>query len=359
MLCGWALIAKAFGSQLNSCTPPSAPAAKRPITGRRWRTEQNVTGYRNALPQLGGGLFLTDGGLETTLIFHQGLELPDFAAFPLLDSEEGTEALRKYFKTYAELAKRFGTGLILESPTWRANPDWGAKLGYSADALAAANRQAIQLLEEIRCRYQAEREMVISGCLGPRRDGYVVDRAMSVQEAQDYHRQQIETFAGTSADMVCAVTLNYSEEAIGIARAAQQADLPAAISFTVETDGKLPGGQSLHAAIEHLDDMTSGYPSYYMINCAHPTHFAHLLDEGGAWLERIRGLRANASRKSHAELDESSELDRGDPVALGREYADLKKRLPQLCVLGGCCGTDHRHIEQIAGTCLPLFRSAN
>ncbi len=315
-----------------------------------------MTKYRNALPQLADGLFLTDGGIETTLIFHEGLELPGFAAFDLLQTQEGEAALQKYFCTYAELAKKFGTGLILESATWRSNLDWGARLGYSQQALADANRKAIRLLEDIRQAYETEETpVVISGCLGPRGDGYIPDNAMSMQEAEAYHREQIETFAESAVDLVTAITMNYVEEAIGIARAAQKTKVPAVISFTVETDGNLPTGQTLKSAIEQVDEATSGYPTYYMINCAHPTHFEHILAEGGTWLERIRGIRANASHLSHAELNEAPDLDIGNPVELGKQYARLKKRLSQLNVMGGCCGTDHRHLEQIAQACLPLF----
>ncbi len=315
-----------------------------------------MTRYRKALPQLGGDLFLTDGGIETTLIFLEGLELPDFAAFHLLQTADGEVALRKYFRTYATLAKRFGTGLILETATWRANADWGTKLGYTADALAAANRKAVSLLEEIRREFEPPRTpVVISGCLGPRGDGYVPHRAMSASDAESYHRKQMETFAGTAADMACAITMNYVEEALGVARAAQRASMPVAISFTVETDGKLPTGQALGSAIEQVDAETSKYPIYYMINCAHPTHFDNVVASGAPWLDRIRGLRANASRMSHAELNESAALDSGNPAELGTEYAGLKRQLKQLNVMGGCCGTDHRHVEQIAAACSPLF----
>ena len=315
--------------------------------------------YRNALPQLTGGPFLTDGGIETTLIFHEGLELPHFAAFHLLRSPAGEAALYKYFRTYAEIAQRVGTGLILESATWRANADWGTRLGYTAEALAEANRTAIHLLENVRNAYETDRtRVVISGCVGPRGDGYIPDSAMSAQQAEAYHREQIDTFAGSAADMVCAITINYVEEAVGIVRTAQQAGMPVAISFTVETDGRLPTGQPLQGAIEQVDEATSAYPCYYMLNCAHPTHFERVLAAGESWVERIRGLRANASRMSHAELNESPELDTGNPAELGLEYAQLKTRLRQLNVMGGCCGTDHRHIEQIASACLPLFRDA-
>ena len=311
--------------------------------------------YRDHLPQLGGGFYLADGGLETTLIFQEGWELPDFSAFILFETPQGEATLRKYFRSYAEIAKRFGCGLVLESATWRASADWGAKLGYTPEALAAANHKAVHLLQEIRDEYETgQNPVVISGCLGPRGDGYVIDHAMSEQEAQDYHRQQIETFADTEVDMVCATTINYAQEAIGMVRAAQGAVLPAAVSFTVETNGRLPSGQALRAAIEQVDIATSNYPCYYMVNCAHPTHFEHVLMEGGLWSDRIHGVRANASRKSHAELNESTELDSGNPAELGEQYARLKKRLAYLNVMGGCCGTDHRHVAQIAVACSAL-----
>ncbi|MER3435871.1 MAG: homocysteine S-methyltransferase [Leptolyngbya sp. ERB_1_1] len=318
-----------------------------------------MTQYRNALPQLGSGLFLTDGGIETTLIFHEGLELPDFAAFDLLKRPEKEAALRKYFRTYAAVARRFGAGLILESATWRANPDWVARLGYTREQLADMNRKVIRMLEEIRNEFETDKtKVVISGCVGPRGDGYNPVHTMSEKDAEAYHTEQVETFAETAADMVAAITMNYVEEAVGIVRAARHAGMPVAISFTLKTDGRLPTGQTLKAAIEGVDAATSHYPCYYMINCAHPTHFEHVLAGGEPWVERIRGLRANASRKSHAELNESAELDVGNPTELGKQYAELRKRLTQLNVMGGCCGTDHRHVEQIAEACSPLFRVA-
>jgi S-methylmethionine-dependent homocysteine/selenocysteine methylase len=309
------------------------------------------------LPQLADDLLLTDGGIETTLIFHEGLELPDFATFPLLATAEGRDALRKYFRAYGDIARRFGIGVVLESATWRANPDWAARLGYDAPALAEANRSAIDLLEEIRAEYGSEETpVVISGCVGPRGDGYSPRSTMTEKEAHAYHREQIDTFADTEADLVTAITMNYVEEAIGVVRAARAADMPVCIAFTVETDGRLPTGQTLRGAIERGDLATSGYAAYFMINCAHPTHFEHILEEDSAWVGRLGGLRANASRKSHAELDEAEELDMGDPAELGADYARLKGRLPALTVVGGCCGTDHRHVDRMVEHCLPLFR---
>jgi len=312
--------------------------------------------YRNALPQLGGKLFLTDGGIETTLIFHEGLELPDFAAFDLLKDEHGRAALHKYFRTYAELARRYGVGLILESATWRANADWGTKLGYSAAELARFNQAAIALLLEVRDEYAtAQLPIALSGCVGPRGDGYSPASLMSADEAHHYHRAQMDTFKDSAADFVTAVTMNYPAEAIGVARAAAQAGLPVVISFTVETDGRLPSGESLREAIEQVDAAASPAPAYYMINCAHPRHFEQVLATDAPWTQRIRGLRANASTKSHAELNDSAELDIGDPAALGEDHGALVRQLRHINVLGGCCGTDHRHVEAICRAVLPYF----
>jgi len=312
--------------------------------------------YRKALPQLDGGrLFLTDGGIETTLIFHEGIALRDFAAFELLRSREGEAALRKYFRAYCALAARFGAGIVLESATWRASTDWGLRLGYAPRDLDYVNRRAIALLEGIREELHEMRTVaVVSGCIGPRGDGYQPSSVMPVEKARAYHRPQVEIFAGTGADMVSAITMNYAEEAIGIAQAARDAGLPVAISFTVETDGRLPTGQPLGEAIAQVDVATGSYPGYYMLNCAHPDHFKGSLK--GEWVARVRGLRANASRKSHAELNDATELDAGDPAELGGQYAQLRRKLlPRLNVMGGCCGTDHRHVEQIAAACSPLF----
>lgn len=304
--------------------------------------------YRNALPQLSGGIFLSDGGIETTLVFHEGLELPHFAAFHLLKDKNGEAALRKYFRTYASIARDYGVGFIFEAPTWRANPDWFMKLGYADDAIDEVNRQSIALLQDIRSEFENDKSlMVISGCIGPRGDGYVPANAMSATEAQQYHLKQIAAFSVGGADMVTAITMNYVEEAIGIARAASSTSMPVAISFTVETDGKLPTGQTLKDAIAQVDEATDGAPVYYMINCAHPTHFESTLTAGEPWVERIRGLRANASSKSHAELNESETLDAGNPVEWGRQHRELLGKLKNLNVLGGCCGTDHRHVEEI------------
>jgi S-methylmethionine-dependent homocysteine/selenocysteine methylase len=308
---------------------------------------------RPPLPQLEHRPFLTDSGLETTLIFIDGIDLPEFAAFPLLETSDGRRRLRHYFESHASIAREASCGFIAEAPTWRANPHWGRTLGYDSRDLDALNKQAITLLCDLRDRDgRGDAEYVISGCIGPRGDAYDPSCVLSPDDAERYHTPQIESFADTQADLVSALTLTHVEEAIGITRAAQAVGMQAAISFTLEIDGRLPSGTSLGDAILEVDDATDVGPAYYMINCAHPTHFEHVLGDGGRWLGRLRGIRANASCKSHAELDEATELDSGDPVALATEYASLVARFPQLTILGGCCGTDQRHVEQIAHACV-------
>ena len=313
-----------------------------------------MASYRDALPQLDGSVFLMDGGLETTLVFLEGLDLPCFAAFPLLLDDAGRQTLKRYFEPYLRTAADREVGFVLDTATWRANPDWGAKLGFSKEAITDINRRGVTLAIDIRnASATSTTPIVINGVVGPRGDGYRVDAQMTADEAQQYHSDQIEAFRDAGADMVSAITMNYAEEAIGIARAAKANDIPVVIAFTVETDGKLATGETLQSAIKRVDEATGGAPAYFMVNCAHPTHFDDAISGVGDWSDRIRGVRANASAKSHAELDEAVELDAGDPVALAKQYRDLRKQLRHLSVLGGCCGTDHRHILAICEACLP------
>lgn len=304
------------------------------------------------LPQLDAEVFLTDGGIETCLIYDTGLDLPDFAAFPLLASSAGRRHLRRYYDGYVDIALRDRVGIVLETPTWRANPDWGARLGYGEQSLDRLNQDAVRLVADLRDQRQSsETPVVVSGCLGPRGDGYVVEDPMTADEAAAYHRAQVQSFAAAGADLVTAITMTYAAEATGVALSARAAGVPVVLSFTVETDGRLPSGDALGDAIASVDAATDGYPAYYMLNCAHPEHFADVLDPGAPGVQRIRGLRANASRKSHTELDEAEELDTGNPQELAADYARLRERLPHLTVLGGCCGTSAVHIDAISAAC--------
>lgn len=306
----------------------------------------------NRLPQLAGRPFLTDGGIETQLIYLEGLALPHFAAFALLREKRTADVVERVLGDYARVARDFGVGCVLESVTWRASRDWGAKLGYSGDDLALANDQAIDMLRRIRRDVAtADTPVVISGNVGPRGDGYVPGERMKPDEAEAYHGEQVAWLDAADVDLITAVTINSVWEAIGIARAVRLTGRPCVIGFTVETDGRLPSGETLRQAVEGVDAATDAYPIYYMINCAHPSHFADVLLRGEAWTHRVRGLRCNASCKSHAELDDSDTLDAGDRENLAAWYRRILDRLPQINVLGGCCGTDPSHIAAIASAC--------
>ncbi len=305
---------------------------------------------RHTLPQL-DRLFLTDGGVETDLIFNRGIDLPFFASVMLLRTPEGEKALDDYIRPYLDLARRLGTGFEFVTASWRASPDWAAKFGLTQEELDELNRTSVERARALQADY-SDVPSVISGCIGPRGDGYDPGNIMTAAEAQAYHRHQISTLAGAGADLIAALTMTNVPEAVGIATAAKAIDIPVVISFTVETDGRLPTGNSLRAAIEAVDEATGSYPAYYMINCAHPTHFTSVLSTGEAWTKRIGGIRANASRCSHAELDAMTELDSGNPDELGRMYRAILDDFPGVRVIGGCCGTDLRHVTAIAESCV-------
>ena len=306
------------------------------------------------VPKLGGAPFLTDAGLETCLIFHDGFDLPNFASFTLLGDPRGIEGLKAYYRKFLAMAGKHEAGFILDAPSWRASPDWGKTVGYDLELLANSNTRGIKLIAGLRDELSGEIDVVLNLPVGPRGDGYAPGDMMSAPEARDYHAWQIGVAADAGAEIVTALTMTYLEEAQGIAAAAADAGLPAVVSFTVETDGRLPSGMTLAEAVRRTDDAV-GAVAYYMINCAHPSHFAAVLDDAGL-ASRIGGIRANASRLSHAELDEAADLDEGNPDELACDYRELLGALPGLCALGGCCGTDHRHIDAIARECLPLMR---
>jgi homocysteine S-methyltransferase len=304
-----------------------------------------MTKYRACLPQLGNDIFACYTGMDTDLLFNRGVDLPGFASYPLLESEQGRAILREYYVQLLELGRAHGVGVILDSVTWVANRDRGAALGYSPEDLKRFNIDAIELIASVRDE-EGDLPTVLCGQVGPRGDGYAPTDRMSVEEAEDYHAEQIEVYAQTEADLVSAFTLCYAEEASGVVRAAARFDVPAGIAFTVETDGRLPTGMPLKEAVEQVDEASGGSAVYFLINCAHPDHFSDVLN-GGSWMQRLRGVVANASRCSHAELDQAEELDAGDPDELGFLVGGLRKTYPHFNILGGCCGSDMRHMKRI------------
>jgi S-methylmethionine-dependent homocysteine/selenocysteine methylase len=311
----------------------------------------HMTRYRGSLPQLDGRLFLTDAGLETDLIFNHGIELRAFAAHTILSDPAALKVVREYFAGFLALAREVDAGFIMDTLTWRAHPYWSAELGESPAELKAATENAVSLAIELRDRADNPRPIVINAVTGPCGDAYRPEQKILADDAERYFAQQLGWIAATEADMVTALTFTQATEAAGFVRAAGAAGLPPVVSFTVETDGRLPDGQPLREAIEQVDAATGGAAAYFMINCAHPDHFTEALE--GDWGRRIRGVRANASRRSHAELDECETLDTGNPKELGELYAGLRGRLPWLNVFGACCGADLRHVTCIAHALMP------
>ncbi|MDH4109260.1 MAG: homocysteine S-methyltransferase family protein [Gammaproteobacteria bacterium] len=304
--------------------------------------------YRHRLPQLSGDLFLADAGIETDLMFNHGIEIREFAAHTLLPDESGRQAMADYFRAFLSLARDAGAGFILDSQTWKAHPHWARSLGATVEELRDANRESIDFIAGLRREFASNaRPIVLAGIIGPRGDAYAPELAVAAREAERYHATQVGWLAETDADFIAGVTFTQSDEAIGLVRAARAAGMPVVISFTVETDGCLPSGQALGEAIRAVDDATDAAAAYFGVNCAHPDHFFHVLEDAD-WARRLRSLRCNASRRSHAELDRSDTLDAGNPRELGRQYADILDRLPWVNVVGGCCGTDLRHVTAIA-----------
>lgn len=295
-----------------------------------------------------GSLLLAEGGLETWLVYHEGVTLPHFAAFDLVRRPGGRALLERHYRSFAELGAREGVGVILETATWRASSDWGARLGYGARQLEALHHELLEVLLGVRAALQPSPvAILVAGSMGPRSDAYVPTVRMSVDEAAAYHGAQLATFAEMPIDLVVASTLGYVEEALGVTQAARSLPVPLVLSFTVETDGRLPSGQGVGEAIEQVDAASGDRVAYYMINCAHPSHVALGLEPDAPWLGRLRGLRANASAKSHAELDAATALDEGDADELAAGFAALRTIWPGLIVVGGCCGTGPRHTARI------------
>ncbi len=294
--------------------------------------------------------FLSDGGLETFMIFDRGYDLPCFSAAVLLDSERGRTDLKAYFERFIGIAKNAGRGFVMDAPTWRAGAAWAGPLGQPLKEVIETNQRAVDFVADLRSQHETDDfPILINGLVGPAGDAYAPDTQLTPQDALLIHAPQIHALGHAGVDLISAMTLTHAGEAIGIVQAAKEIDIPVVIAFTLETDGRLPSGQPLGEAIAEVDAATGSGPIYYMINCAHPDHFRDVLDTTAAWTRRIGGLRSNASRMSHAELDEAEVLDDGDPVELGQLSAELLTLLPNIRVIGGCCGTDHRHVGCIAG----------
>lgn len=300
-------------------------------------------------------LTITDGGIETHMIFLLGRELKNFALFECLKDPDGKAKLTQMYKSYLKCAQDRCCKMQLGSPTWRASSDHMAGMGYDVTEVAEYNRRGVEFMRSFReAHSDSGVHLTISGDVGPRGDGYVPDSIMTIVEAKEFHSLNIGGLSSGGAELIQALTINYWQEAAGIVLAAKDVSLPVTISFVVETDGKLVHGMALQEAIQNVDEATNGYATHFGINCAHPTHFSSTLaDMDTNSCARIKQIRVNASKCTHAELDEAEELDCGDVEGLAKEVAHLKLK-HGLTTVGGCCGTDNRHIEAMAKSILSL-----
>ncbi len=289
---------------------------------------------------------LADAGMETYLIYREGILLPEFASFIALSTPEGRSALERYYRSIIDVAVRDERPLLLDSATWRASSEWGTVIGYSAAGLDEVNTAAVEFVDEVRSTYSAR--ILLGGCVGPRGDGYAPTSGMSFAESTDYHSAQVASLAHAGAQYIAGMTLGDANEAAGIIEAARANDLPTIVSFTIETDGRLASGELVATIIAETDRLTGGYADFYLINCAHPLHVERAFASESTEMSRISGIRVNASMRSHVELDAATDLDDGDPDDLARRCADLAATYPRLSVFGGCCGTDARHISAIS-----------
>jgi S-methylmethionine-dependent homocysteine/selenocysteine methylase len=296
-----------------------------------------------------GTLYLTEGGQETELMYRFGHELPQFALFPMLDKPEAAAALSGMYRRYLDTVARHGFSALMGGLDYRASPDWGGLLGYSASGLAEMQLRSIDFLRTAAKPYAGQiAHVLITGLIGPRGDAYQLNRTITAAEAEDYHAAQIATLRQAGVDLVSAMTFNSVAEAVGVARAAKRAGLPLCVHFTLDSTSRLASGPSVREAIEAVDaEAGDARPDFYGINCSHPLEFEPAI-EPGAWFRRVRSLRPNAAAMDKISLCKLGHLEDGDPAELGRQMGALAKRHPHLDVWGGCCGTWETHLDEIA-----------
>jgi len=300
-------------------------------------------------PRLENKFYLTEGGTETEILYKWGYELPEFAMFPLLDNPEADACIRAIYRRYFDVAEAHDTGLLVVGHDYRASPDWGRKLGYSPAGLAEMQHRTIAFLTDIRAEYEGRvADVYVAGGIGPRGDAYGTGAAISEAEAEDYHSVQLTTLKETDADMAIALTFNNIPEAVGVVRAAKSIGLPLGVSLTLTPESRLRSGPTLREAVEAIDEKTEGAAAWFGTNCSHPLEFEPAIADTGAWTARLRYVRPNASRMEKLALCKLGHLEDGDPVELGRQMGEVAHRFPQADILGGCCGTDERHLGEIA-----------
>lgn len=303
----------------------------------------------SSFPEQKPGLYyLTEGGVETEILYKWGYELPHFAMFPLLERSDARSVIRDMYKRYLDVTARYGLAALMGGFDYRASPDWGAKLGYSRQGLHDATIGSIEFLRELAGEYQgALSDTRIMGYVGPRGDAYLGKSRMSVEESRDYHSVQVQTLKTAKVDLITAMTFNAIDEAIGVVEACRAADIPVSISFSLDSSHHLNTGPSLKDAIAQVDAATDHYTSFFGLNCSHPYEFEPAIDETD-WMKRVRVIRPNAAKMDKISLCKLGHLEEGNPVELGQQMASVLDRFPHMDIWGGCCGTCETHLEEIA-----------
>lgn len=312
-----------------------------------------MTAKKTFPSQQNGRFYLSEGGTETELMYKYGFELPQFALYPLLNNHDATSTMRGMFRSYLDVVARNEMNALMGGLDYRASPDWGKLLGYSPAGLAEANHQSIDFLRELAAEYVSDiNEILIQGLIGPRGDAYERNTKITVNEAEDYHSVQLNTLKDANVDLALAITFNNVPESIGVARAAVKLGVPLAISLTLDTHSRLNSGPSLEEAITRIDAETGQSPEFYLINCSHPLEYEPAITPGN-WINRIRGVRPNASKMDKISLCKIGHLEDGDPEELGNLCGGLARRYPHMDIWGGCCGTWDTHIHEIAKNIYP------
>lgn len=300
-----------------------------------------------------GATFLTDGGIETRLIYEFGIDLPDFASFLALFDDRGRAALREIYRGYLAVAAEFRMPMLVGAPTWRAHPECLRRFGFAkADDLRRVNAEAVAFLQDLRRETRTETLVHIAGVIGPRRDGYRAEDAPALDEARAYHEAQAQALAGLGVDLLYAPTFPSRDELAGVAQAMARTGLAYALAPVIDPKGRLLDGHSFAEAVRLVDESTDPKPLYFLAGCVHPSTFLAAAAEGGdrtmpRMPGRLAGIKANASPLPPEELDRLGHLDADAPAVLAQEILAARRRYG-LRILGGCCGTNDRHIRALA-----------
>ncbi|MCB8822139.1 homocysteine S-methyltransferase family protein [Microvirga rosea] len=299
-----------------------------------------------------GVVFLTDGGIETRLIYEFSLGLRDFASFPELFDSRGRAALRKVYTSYLDVAAQSGRPMLIGSPTWRAHPDGLRHAGFGEpDDLTRVNTEAVSFLRELRREMKLEKQVYIAGVIGPRGDGYRAEGAPQTEEAQHYHHAQARALADAGVDFLYAPTFASRTELIGVALAMAGTGCTYALAPVINGHGDLPDGSSLSEVISFIDATVQPRPLYYLTGCVHASTFSDAVADDDRLQplmpKRLVGMKANASALPPEKLNDLDHVEGDEPAAFARGILNLHNKY-SLRILGGCCGTDAGHIRALA-----------